>query len=914
MIIWLASYPRSGSHLLRMILQRCFDLGSYEIYQGQGEPVNAEEAALLGLRQFPDASAEDFLARARKSPDLFLVKTHDPIPDGDTCIYVVRDGRAAIASYERYLADVGGLPLTVPDIIAGRAPYGTWHDHVAAFAARDEARTLMLRYEDLASDRPPLERIADFIGKPARNRFDISFSRLNQLDARRYGTGHNRPGIASIESAYGDLFWRDSEAAMRRLGYDRQPNDREGVKQKTFFLHLPKTAGTSVWSVLRDIAGPERTFQASSRQKMEEFSALSFDERAAFTAVGGHSSLAFYRERLNLSDYFCITTFREPVRRLRSEYTYAAQNPNHSNHTAISQMTFSEFVGHRANPITRFLGHQGDARRAFDTVRDVFDRWVLTSEIDVLIAELYWRAGRSAPATPYMNVGPQSASLPPLDEGELAAIKEHHEADIELYHLLVESQRGRPVSAKPSAAVAAPVPETIFHVVTPTFNMAPFLDETIHSVVTQVGNFSIRYHIQDGGSTDATLAIARRWQERIRDGEIAVRCKDVTLTVDSRRDRGMYDALAIGFERLAPSPNDIMTWINGDDRLAPGAMASVSDALRDLPNVQLVGGRRAILDAVGQTIGPMSLTGFPRRTVAAGLHDGRHLAPIMQEGSFWRASLWQKAGGIDTSFRLAGDWDLWRRFAAEADYVSLDTVTGYHRRRPGQLSGDMDAYWAEIDTRLSDPQMAATYNATMEAYLAEQEQRDPALPFPSPVARRDVTGHWIVDEGEAPLPLRRRLLQVDGDWIVVSGFGDLEGPFPEMGVPTTFHWSLKTTATMEFYSARAGRRRLSIGVRGMMPGQKITAVIEGAGRTSRRLRGRVQRPESLIIEHDFGVGPHRLEVGVDRLLTTPEGRSLGVMVTEVELVRSTRQGRWGFGLFGHRAAPATGKQSGEPAP
>jgi len=52
MIIWLASYPRSGNHLLRMMLQRCFDLGSYEIYQGVAASVEPEEAAILGVRQF----------------------------------------------------------------------------------------------------------------------------------------------------------------------------------------------------------------------------------------------------------------------------------------------------------------------------------------------------------------------------------------------------------------------------------------------------------------------------------------------------------------------------------------------------------------------------------------------------------------------------------------------------------------------------------------------------------------------------------------------------------------------------------------------------------------------------------------------------------------------------------------------
>ena len=92
---------------------------------------------------------------------------------------------------------------------------------------------------------------------------------------------------------------------------------------------------------------------------------------------------------------------------------------------------------------------------------------------------------------------------------------------------------------------------------------------------------------------------------------------------------------------------------------------------------------------------------FPTATLQAGLHDGRTLCFVMQEGTFWRAALWQQTGGFRTSLRQAGDWDLWRRFAAHAPYVTTDAVLAAHRRREAQLTADMGAYYREVDDVIS---------------------------------------------------------------------------------------------------------------------------------------------------------------------------------------------------------------------
>src|SRR5215831_18085266 len=76
-----------------------------------------------------------------------------------------------------------------------------------------------------------------------------------------------------------------------------------------------------------------------------------------------------------------------------------------------------------------------------------------------------------------------------------------------------------------------------FSITTPVFNGRTFLDETILSVVTQAGPFAIRYHVQDGGSSDGTLEILERWSKRL-SGDFPIVCDHVEFSYASAADRG----------------------------------------------------------------------------------------------------------------------------------------------------------------------------------------------------------------------------------------------------------------------------------------------------------------------------------------------------------------------------------------
>ncbi|TPG51617.1 glycosyltransferase [Sphingomonas glacialis] len=340
-----------------------------------------------------------------------------------------------------------------------------------------------------------------------------------------------------------------------------------------------------------------------------------------------------------------------------------------------------------------------------------------------------------------------------------------------------------------------------------------YLSDTIRSVIFQSGDFDISYVVRDGGSSDGTAGIVRQWQAFVKRSPGLLNCRSVELLYESGADTGMYDALNKGFERLSVSAPDAMTWINSDDMLAPGALATVASAFNGLPDAELVGGRAAWLNGDGENMGVAPVMGFARAFLAAGLHDGRKRPFVMQEGTFWKRRVWEEVGGLDPTLRLAGDWDLWRKMARTTEYIALDALIAYHRRRPGQLSENITKYHVEIDAVL-DRSGRADYEALAEGYESDG-QSAPAESRPQPVMApvgkyRPDLRNWtkimsLVGQGPAP-----RLYSDGGAATalrgrVVDGMGAPEGPFPEFDLPSGVRWVQAGEATVAFEVSDPGR-------------------------------------------------------------------------------------------------------------
>lgn len=199
----------------------------------------------------------------------------------------------------------------------------------------------------------------------------------------------------------------------------------------------------------------------------------------------------------------------------------------------------------------------------------------------------------------------------------------------------------------------SPAQRPKFTIVTPSFNQARFLAQTAQSVLSQQG-VRIDYILQDGGSNDGSASLIRDLAERhpVRDeAELPIRITHW----ESAADKGQADAIAKGFRHTRCGPDDVMAYLNSDDVLMPGALAYVADWFLRHPETDAVYGHRVLIDEQGAEIGRWVT---PRRHC----DDLALMDLIPQETLFWRRRLWDKVGGIDSSFHFAMDWDLLLRF------------------------------------------------------------------------------------------------------------------------------------------------------------------------------------------------------------------------------------------------------------
>ena len=232
-----------------------------------------------------------------------------------------------------------------------------------------------------------------------------------------------------------------------------------------------------------------------------------------------------------------------------------------------------------------------------------------------------------------------------------------------------------------------------FTIVTPSYNSERYIRETIESVIKQRGEFSIEYIVHDNQSTDRTCNIVREYQELLAAGKIAIHCHGVQLHLYSEQDSGMYDAIKNGFARAT---GDVYAWINSDDIYLPGAFDAVQQTLKKFPEISWLKGITSYINENSTIYAVGNCNLYRQDLIRSGMY-GPVLHFIQQDSVFWRADLWQKSGGIDAKFTLAGDYFLWNSFAELAPLYSLKASVSCFRKVPNQKSADIKAYFREIE-------------------------------------------------------------------------------------------------------------------------------------------------------------------------------------------------------------------------
>lgn len=232
-----------------------------------------------------------------------------------------------------------------------------------------------------------------------------------------------------------------------------------------------------------------------------------------------------------------------------------------------------------------------------------------------------------------------------------------------------------------------------FFIIIPTKDSAAYLDQSLGSILLQAGDFELHVHVQDAASTDHTRSVVDRWRSWL---EAADR-KNIRLMFDSRPDRGLYDGITQAFETFQPSDDTVMTWLGSDDVLMPGALATVKSVLEDCPQIKWLTGLVFTADYDASNRCSDAYVPYTRYHLSRGNHDGRVARFVMQEGTFWRVSLWRAVGGVNPDYKRASDALLWIRFARLEPLFALDFPLGRYSFRRGQLAADKTAYYRELD-------------------------------------------------------------------------------------------------------------------------------------------------------------------------------------------------------------------------
>jgi len=236
MIIWLASYPRSGNTFLRIILHRLYGISTYSIYDDNDPVAQRVGPDLLGYR--PKPNCRELMANG---PDLFFTKTHKRRKgDDNPAIYLVRDGRDAVVSqahlklseqrvdgnytraFHKYLREAIIRPY-----MREHPSSGTWGGNVLSWLAATNAPISMLRYEDLIVD--PRESVSRAVSAVAPELVPLpdcdipSFGELRGRDELFFRRGMVGSYRDEMPAELHELFWTQAEnaQAMELLSYTK---------------------------------------------------------------------------------------------------------------------------------------------------------------------------------------------------------------------------------------------------------------------------------------------------------------------------------------------------------------------------------------------------------------------------------------------------------------------------------------------------------------------------------------------------------------------------------------------------------------------------------------------------------------------------------------------------------------------
>jgi len=203
-------------------------------------------------------------------------------------------------------------------------------------------------------------------------------------------------------------------------------------------------------------------------------------------------------------------------------------------------------------------------------------------------------------------------------------------------------------------------------IITPSFNQDKYLEATIKSVLGQ-DYPHIEYFIVDGGSTDGSIDIIRKYKDKI------------SWWV-SEKDNGQGDAINKGMTRAS---GDIIAWVNSDDLYLKGAISKAVEAIENKPDCGFVFSNVLSIDADTKIINTMRYGNW-------GVADLASFKIIGQPSVFMNRKILEETGFLDETYNLLLDPHLWLRIALKSDIYYIDdywAAARYHSEAKNSAQG-----------------------------------------------------------------------------------------------------------------------------------------------------------------------------------------------------------------------------------
>ena len=222
-----------------------------------------------------------------------------------------------------------------------------------------------------------------------------------------------------------------------------------------------------------------------------------------------------------------------------------------------------------------------------------------------------------------------------------------------------------------------------FSIVTPAYDIAKWIPETIESVLSQEGDFTIEYILVIDKSPDTTAEIAKSYKQRLESGTFPIKCKGVVMKIlEPEVPEGMYVAINRGF---AEATGDIFAWLAGDDIYQQGACKAMQAGFTTFPEIMWLKGITATIGEHSERLRDGVCTLYHRDWLRLGVY-GMEAYHVEQDSTFFKPELWKKVAPFPAFYRSAGDYWLWLQMAKYAPLWSINAPISAFRKREGQDS------------------------------------------------------------------------------------------------------------------------------------------------------------------------------------------------------------------------------------